>query len=359
MSETQHRSVASLFPPRFATARLNLRPLTACDRDTVFHGWASDPVATRYLTFPTATSAATVESFLERVALRWAEQTAFDWLITEAATGEAVGAISARIQGPRVELGYVLRVSSWNRGYMTEVLRELVRLAFAIPGVHRVSAVCDVDNAASARVMEKAGLVREGLLRAWNYHPNVSPHPRDCWSFSLARGDFETSRSLAHTAEAASPTGTNARIRAVIPADAEAWRELRGQLWPEGAGEHAAEIAAFFAGKTSEPVAVLVAEDPDGSLVGLVELSVRRDYVEGSAGGPVAYLEGWFVVPSRRGLGLGRELGAQAEHWAAEAGFKELASDAESDNVVGIRAHQACGFRLVSTNAHFIKPLVR
>lgn len=48
-----------------------------------------------------------------------------------------------------------------------------------LPGVHRVCAYCDVDNAASARVMEKVGMVHEGTLRRWAIHPNVSDSPRD------------------------------------------------------------------------------------------------------------------------------------------------------------------------------------
>lgn len=40
--------------------------------------------------------------------------------------------------------------------------------------------VCDVDNPASARVMEKAGMTREGILRRWHIAPNISPEPRDC-----------------------------------------------------------------------------------------------------------------------------------------------------------------------------------
>jgi ribosomal-protein-alanine N-acetyltransferase len=47
-----------------------------------------------------------------------------------------------------------------------------------------VWAVCDVDNLASARVLEKAGMGREGRLRRWVLHPNVSAAPRDCWCYA-------------------------------------------------------------------------------------------------------------------------------------------------------------------------------
>jgi [ribosomal protein S5]-alanine N-acetyltransferase len=44
-----------------------------------------------------------------------------------------------------------------------------------------------VENLASARVMEKAGMTREGLLRRWIIHPNVSDEPRSCFSFAKVR----------------------------------------------------------------------------------------------------------------------------------------------------------------------------
>jgi ribosomal-protein-alanine N-acetyltransferase len=70
---------------------------------------------------------------------------------------------------------------------MTEVLAEVVTWALKQPSVFRISAVCDVENIGSARVMEKAGLVREGLLRRWLMHPNVSDEPRDCFSYARVR----------------------------------------------------------------------------------------------------------------------------------------------------------------------------
>jgi len=50
-----------------------------------------------------------------------------------------------------------------------------------------LTAVCDVENIASARVMEKAGLSREGVLRRWLVHPNLGPEPRDCYGYARVR----------------------------------------------------------------------------------------------------------------------------------------------------------------------------
>jgi ribosomal-protein-alanine N-acetyltransferase len=59
--------------------------------------------------------------------------------------------------------------------------------AFSEPSVFRVGAVCDIDNQRSARLLEKAGFEREGVLRSWAVHPNISATPRDCYFYSKIR----------------------------------------------------------------------------------------------------------------------------------------------------------------------------
>lgn len=80
----------------------------------------------------------------------------------DAVTGEFVGwfeltPTNRGIPG-EVELGYRLCRSAWGRGYATEGARALIRAAFAEYGVRRVTATTMAVNAASRRVMEKAGL---------------------------------------------------------------------------------------------------------------------------------------------------------------------------------------------------------
>jgi RimJ/RimL family protein N-acetyltransferase len=70
---------------------------------------------------------------------------------------------------------------------MTEALSHVVDWALRQPGIWRIGDVCDVDNLASARVMQKAGLTLEGVARRWAIHPNVSEAPRDCFSYAKVR----------------------------------------------------------------------------------------------------------------------------------------------------------------------------
>jgi aminoglycoside 6'-N-acetyltransferase I len=149
-----------------------------------------------------------------------------------------------------------------------------------------------------------------------------------------------------------------ARVRAVKPEDAGAWLQLRHALWPEGSeAEHREEIDLFFAGRfPRDPWAVLLAEDDDGGVIGLAELSLRP-YAEGCRTTPVAYLEGWYVLPEARERGVGRALIAAAESWARTRGCSELASDTAPDNDVSAAAHRASGFVDAGTVRCFRKEL--
>ena len=66
-------------------------------------------------------------------------------------------------------------------------LTEVVRWAVAQPGIFRVWAVCDCENVASARLLERVGMEFEGVLRRWIVHPNLGDDPRDTRCYSIVR----------------------------------------------------------------------------------------------------------------------------------------------------------------------------
>ena len=70
---------------------------------------------------------------------------------------------------------------------MPDAANAVVEWALAQPEIYRVWAVCDVDNLASARVLEKIGMQCEGLLRRYILHPNISEAPRDCWCYAKVK----------------------------------------------------------------------------------------------------------------------------------------------------------------------------
>jgi ribosomal-protein-alanine N-acetyltransferase len=69
--------------------------------------------------------------------------------------------------GPDVEAAYILRRDRWGHGYATEALRAILEIGHEQLGVERIVALAYVENDASRRVMEKAGMVPDGTVEAY------------------------------------------------------------------------------------------------------------------------------------------------------------------------------------------------
>jgi aminoglycoside 6'-N-acetyltransferase I len=108
--------------------------------------------------------------------------------------------------------------------------------------------------------------------------------------------------------------------------EASAWLQLRCALWPDDPGEHAREIAAFFANGIEEPLQVLIARSASGEVIGFAELSIRLD-VPGLEQRRTGYIEGLYVIPLWRGKGVGRALVRASKDWARTQGCCAFASD--------------------------------
>ena len=174
-------------PESFETLCLHLRRPTMDDAEQVFQGYAQDPAVSKYMIWRPHQDIDTTRAFLDRCAHCWRDGTAFPWLITGKEEGAPLGIIELRIDGHRADLGYGIARRDWGNGYTTEAVEVIVQWAMAQESIYRVWATCDVENLASARVLEKAGLQKEGILRRYIVHPNVSSEPRDCFCFAIVK----------------------------------------------------------------------------------------------------------------------------------------------------------------------------
>lgn len=174
-------------PEILRTARLVLRKPTREDAPLLFAAYAQDHDVARYLTWRPHTGVSESEAVIGRFLDVWRDGRGFHWLLFQEGGTELLGAIGVRGEAPQLELGYVLAQRYWGHGFMSEAVTAVVDWAFSEPSVFRIGAVCDIDNQRSARLLEKAGFEREGVLRSWSVHPNISATPRDCYSYSKIR----------------------------------------------------------------------------------------------------------------------------------------------------------------------------
>ena len=171
-------------PVTFGTARLVARLPRAEDAPAVFAAYASDPEVTRYLAWRAYDRVEPLAAFLREAAANWEKRDAtlpLAWLLCLKGTATPIGSIGITLEGNgRAMFGYVLAKKFWGHGFAAEALQWLVDWSLAQPDLYRAWAFCDTENPASARVMEKAGMVREGVLRRWHVAPTLGPAPRDC-----------------------------------------------------------------------------------------------------------------------------------------------------------------------------------
>jgi RimJ/RimL family protein N-acetyltransferase len=159
------------------TGRLLLRRLTEADAGNLLL-LESDPDVVQYLGRPPLPDADACLRHIRSRCLPYYDRPGGlgNWAVLEKSSGAFVGvcslkpALDARHAasmgyGPgEAELGYGLRKASWGNGYATELARALIRRAFLDLDATRVVASVAAGNGASIRVLEKAGLLREGGL---------------------------------------------------------------------------------------------------------------------------------------------------------------------------------------------------
>jgi len=174
-------------PATLSSERLHFRTVARSDAAALFAAWTSDPDTVRFLQWRPHRALSEAEDFLAQLERATANHEKSYYVASEVHGGD-VGFASLKIEeGCRVILGFVVFRDFRGRGYACEMIRALCDWSFSQPGIFRVYALCDVDNRASIRAMEKAGLVREGILRRWAVHPNLGREPRDVISFAKTR----------------------------------------------------------------------------------------------------------------------------------------------------------------------------
>lgn len=141
-------------------------------------------------------------------------------------------------------------------------------------------------------------------------------------------------------------------IRRASLQDVPAAAALAGLLWPAHTRE---ELEEELRGAMDSGAVFLALEGEEPA--GFAECQIRHDYVEGTSGPPVGYLEGIFVAEPFRGQGVARSLLRACEGWAAEQGCREFASDCELTNTASLRFHLGCGFEEANRIICFTKRL--
>jgi len=175
--------------PVFETDHLILRPLRESDFADYFE-YAQDPaVASSGMWQPYASEEDARADFdhlltLYPLGLMW-------WALEAKANGKMIGRCQLDRYDPneaRAEISYALHQGYWGHGFMGEAAERVARYGFEDLKLNRLSATVFPDNAASIRILEKLGMIREGCLRQYRATRGA---PEDVLLYAALRSEWQ------------------------------------------------------------------------------------------------------------------------------------------------------------------------
>lgn len=151
------------------TERLILRPHQECDFEGI-HEYATDEDVVEFMQWGPNTLDET-RFFLNTCIAnqKLAERLSYDFAVISRQDGDFLGTVSLRLSNPHAriaELGYTYQRRVWGKGIASEAARRMVDYGFAELGLVRIFATCNPLNYASAKVLQKCGLILEGCMKS-------------------------------------------------------------------------------------------------------------------------------------------------------------------------------------------------
>ncbi|QNO15072.1 GNAT family N-acetyltransferase [Alkalicella caledoniensis] len=153
--------------PTLETGRLILREIKVEDIEQVYEIFKSEEVAEFSSHYPVKSKGHILKA-INRWRFEYADKIQVRWGIARKEDNLIIGTCCLGDfdeESKRCEIGYHLSHHQWNKGYMTEALKEIVRFGFEDNDVNRIEAFVTPQNQSSVTVLKKIGFVEEGLLR--------------------------------------------------------------------------------------------------------------------------------------------------------------------------------------------------
>ena len=172
------------------TKRLLIREFHPSDRQVLL-AFVRDPDQIKHMLLFLDTEEQ-LDDFLSMVIEGARAEPRLEWhfAVEDAATGRYLGSCCQMVERDSpssAELGYWFLREAWGKGYATESSAAMLELGFRRLGFHRVWGKCHTQNAASAKVMEKLGMIYEGTLRE---HVWLRNHFRSSRIYGMLVGEY-------------------------------------------------------------------------------------------------------------------------------------------------------------------------
>lgn len=175
--------------PTLETERLTLRKMNSKDITDIFE-YASNEEVTKYVTWNTHRTFEDTKQFVKLVLNQYKAKRVAPWVIEDKENRKVIGTIDFVSWNPEqkvAEIGYAISQDYWGKGITTEATKKIIKFGFEKMDLVRIQARCFSENIGSARVMEKAGMSFEGVMRNGVF---LKGKHRDLKIYSILKEEF-------------------------------------------------------------------------------------------------------------------------------------------------------------------------
>jgi len=153
---------------KIETERLLLRRFVIDDASNMFNNWSSDNDVSKYMRWSTHKNKEETIQVISRLMDFYNKESFYRWAITLKESEEPIGSIGLFVVNENDlcgDVAYCICKKYWGQGIVTEALKAVFNFAFEVIGFNRIETYHSINNPASGRVMQKAGMSFEGLAR--------------------------------------------------------------------------------------------------------------------------------------------------------------------------------------------------
>ena len=175
--------------PTLETERFFLRKLSLDDTSDMYEYSKSEEI-TKHLTWSPHHNKAYTFDYLNYLQNRYKTGDFYDWAIECKDSGKMIGTCGFTrflFRHNAAEIGYVLNKEYHGKGIATEVVGRIIQYGFENLALERIEGKFMIENEASRRVMEKNGMIFEGINRKSMLIKGVY---RDIGTCAILREDF-------------------------------------------------------------------------------------------------------------------------------------------------------------------------
>jgi RimJ/RimL family protein N-acetyltransferase/GNAT superfamily N-acetyltransferase len=293
------------------TLRLLLRPLTPDDFEAA-HSWGSNPENTRYMAWGPNDEEQTKAFLLQA-------KPGCDFAVVLKDANVVIGScgIYPNETNYMGDVGWILHIDYWKRGYGTELGHELIRYGFEDLGLCRIQAPCAAVNYGSYRIMERVGMKREALRRK-AFWARVDKEWIDEAQYAILAEDYRKGKTQKDNMEIRQVDETlREKIQPILD---ETWGSpllaVNGKLWDSRT------MPGYAAVSGDDVLGYLLYEFHDG----VCEIMVLESVV--------------------KNIGIATSLIEEVKQIAKINGTSKVVVQTSNDNTYAFRFYQRRGFRI-------------